>query len=105
VVDIPRQGEIWWVETGKKRRPVLVVTRSAAIGVLRTIVVAPVTRTVRPIPTHLVLGSDDGLDRHCAAAFDNLQVVPRALLTERLGRLSPGRRAEFCDTMKALTDC
>lgn len=96
---------MWWAEAEAKRRPVLVVTRSGAIPVLRTIVVAPVTRTVRAIPTHVILGEADGLDRHCAASFDNLQVVPRTLLTERIGALAPGRRVEFCDAVRALTDC
>ena len=47
----PRQGEIWWAEAEDKRRPVLVVTRSEALPVLTWVVVAPVTRTVRQIPT------------------------------------------------------
>lgn len=48
----PRQGEVWWAEAEDKRRPVLVVTRSEAIPVLSWLVVAPVTRSVRAIPTH-----------------------------------------------------
>ena len=105
MVDVPRQCDVWWAESEDKRRPVFVVTRSGAIPVLRTVVVAPVTRSVRPIPTHLSLGADDGLPHDCAAIFDNLQVVPRALLTERVGRLASGRRREFCDALRALTDC
>ena len=52
----PRQGEIWWAEADDKRRPVLVVTRNEAIPVLSRVVVAPVTRTVRGIPTEVALG-------------------------------------------------
>ena len=55
---LPRQGEIWWAQATDKRRPVLVVTRSEAVPVLSWLVVAPVTRSARAIPTHLALGSD-----------------------------------------------
>ena len=55
------QGDIWWAEAEDKRRPVLVVTRSDAVPVLTWIVVAPVTRTVRDIPTEVRLGAPHGL--------------------------------------------
>jgi len=103
-VSIPRQGEIWWAESEDKRRPVLVVTRSEAVGVLTAIVVAPVTRTVRRIPTEVALGSDEGLAVECVATFDNLQRVRRAALTERAGDLGP-RRDEVCLALRALADC
>lgn len=85
LVTAPRQGEVWWAEAEDKRRPVLVVTRSEAVPVLSWIIVAPVTRSVRPIPTHLLLGVAEGLQIPCAAAFDNLQPIRRSLLTERTG--------------------
>ena len=103
-MSIPRQGEIWWAETEDMRRPVLVVTRSEAVGVLTAIVVAPVTRTVRSIPTEVRLSSDEGLAVECVASFDNLQRVRRAALTERAGDLGP-RRDEVCLALQALADC
>ncbi|MFP5379647.1 MAG: type II toxin-antitoxin system PemK/MazF family toxin [Vicinamibacteria bacterium] len=104
-MSVPRQGEIWWAEAQDKRRPVLVVTRSEAVEVLRRIVVAPVTRTVRGIPTEIALGPDDGLPTDCAASFDNLQPVSRNLLTERVSALGPQRRREICAALDALADC
>ncbi|HEX7131672.1 MAG TPA: type II toxin-antitoxin system PemK/MazF family toxin [Iamia sp.] len=101
----PLQGEIWWAEAEDKRRPVLVVTRDEAIPVLRWITVAPVTRTVRGIPTEVALGADQGLSDPCAAAFDNLQPIRRTFLTERLGELGIGRRDEICRALRALSDC
>ena len=101
----PRQGEIWWAEAEDKRRPVLVVTRSDAIGVLARVVVAPITRTVRGIPTEVALGPDEGLRAPCVAAFDNLLPLNRSLLTARVGRLAPVRRAELCRALDALGDC
>ena len=101
----PRQGEVWWAESEDKRRPVLVVTRSEAAAVLGRVIVAPLTRTVRGIPTEIALGSDEGLAVDCAASFDNLLPVSRRLLTERLGRLSEPRMLEICRALGALADC
>jgi len=101
----PRQGEVWWAEAEDKRRPVLVVTRSDAIPVLARLVVAPVTRTVRGIPTEIPLGPDDGLATECAASFDNVQPINRHLLTERVAAPSTSRRREICAALAALADC
>ena len=104
MVAAPAQGEIWWAEAEDKRRPVLVVTRSEAVPVLTGIVVAPVTRTVRNIPTEVLLGEEEGLDVECAASFDNLQRIRRTALVERIGYLGY-RRAEICTSLRALADC
>jgi mRNA interferase MazF len=105
-VTTPQRGEVWWGEMADAgRRPFLVMTRSAAIPVLRTVLAAPVTRTVRSIPTELSLGADDGMPTECAASFDNLRVVPRALLVERICTLGPMRLAEACTALRAAVDC
>jgi len=103
-VSVPRQGEVWWAHAADKRRPVLVVTRSETIGLLDGIVVAPVTRTVRSIPTEIPLGEDEGVSAECAASFDNLQRIRRSALRTRIGELG-SRRAEICDALNALADC
>ena len=77
-MSLPRQGEIWWAETEEQRRPVLVVTRSEALPVLTGIVVAPVTRTVREIPTEVRLGEAQGLPVDCAASFEPTLKKPQA---------------------------
>lgn len=105
MVSTPAQGEIWWAETEDKRRPVLIVTRSDAIPVLTWVVVAPVTRTVRSIPTEIALGQDEGLAEPCAASFDNLQPIRRSFLAGRAGSLGETRRAELCRALSALADC
>jgi mRNA interferase MazF len=103
-VSVPQQGEIWWGETENKRRPYLIVTRSEAVPVLTTIVTAPVSRTVRGIPTEIPLGPNEGLRVECAASFDNLEPIPSSAFTERAGTLGP-RRNEICETLRALADC
>ncbi len=102
---VPTQGEIWWAEDEEQRRPVLVLTRSAAIPVLARVVVAPITRSARGIPTEISLGPEQGLPERCVASFDNLQPMPRSSFTSRLGCLSPDQSHEICRAMEALTDC
>lgn len=101
----PRQGEVWWAEAEDKRRPVLIVTRNDAIPVLRRLVVAPVTRSIRGIPTEVALGEDEGLPVACAASFDNLQPINRHVLTQRSGALPAARRHRICRALAALADC
>ena len=100
----PAQCDIWWAESEHERRPVLIVTRDEAIGVLNKLVVAPVTRTVRGIPTEVALDQDDGLPDPCAASFDNLRVMLKSHLTERISALAH-RRPEVCAALGALADC
>lgn len=101
----PHQGEIWWAEAQDKRRPVLVVTRNEAILVLTWLTVAPVTRTVRHIPTEVALGPDQGLVDRCVASFDNVQPIRRSFLTDRVGRLGSEDSDEICRALRALADC
>jgi mRNA interferase MazF len=106
VVTEPARGEIWWGEApNAKGRPYLVLTRDEAIPVLRTILVAPVTRTVRGIPTEVPLGSDEGLPAEGVAALDNVLTFPKAMLVRRMGELPADRRSEPCDALRAATDC
>jgi mRNA interferase MazF len=104
VTATPRQGEIWWADAKGKRRPVLIVTRSEAVPVLTWVLAAPVTRTVRGIPTEIPLGAQHGLDEPCVASFDNLQPIRRSFLTSRLGALGTPR-ADICAALAAMVDC
>jgi mRNA interferase MazF len=89
----------------QKRRPVLVVSRDEVISVLNNVVVAPVTSTVRNIPTCIHVGPDQGLDHESVATFDNLAAVPKSVLTGQLGELGIGGRRQICDALAALTNC
>jgi mRNA interferase MazF len=106
LVSEPRRGEVWWGEIkGAGRRPFLVMTRSAAIPVLHSVLAAPITRTVRSIPTEVRLGVDDGMPSDCAASFDNLRVVPKAHLVDRVCSLDSIRMVEACRALRAAVDC
>lgn len=79
-----KRGEIYWADLGPPagRRPVLVLSRNAAISVLSAVVVAPISRTIRDIASEVRLGSEQGLPEECAASCDNLLTVPK----EEIGR-------------------
>ncbi len=100
------QAELWLLETPNlKRRPVLVVSRDEAIPVLNNIVVAPVTSTIRDIPTCVPVGRDEGVDHDSVASFDNLATVPKAVLTVRLGSLGAEGRQLICSALAAMAGC
>lgn len=98
----PLQGEIWWSEGLDKRRPVLIVTRDVAIPLLDLILVAPISRTIRQIPTEVRLGPDQGLPVECAANFDSLQPIRRNLLVARIGRLTIDQSDETVRALRAI---
>lgn len=100
------QAELWLMETpNKKRRPVLVVSRDEVIPVLNNVVVAPVTSTLRRIPTCIPVGPDEGIDHDSVATFDSLAAVPKSVLTSRLGSLGVDGRRRICDALEAMANC
>jgi mRNA interferase MazF len=100
------RGEVWWVEhPDAGRRPACVVTRDAAIPVLAAVLVAPATRTIRGIPTEVLLGRDDGMPADCALSLDHLTTVPKALLTERIAALPAAKLDHLCRALRAATGC
>lgn len=86
-------------------RPYLVLTRDAAIPVLTRVLVAPVTRSVRSIPTELPLGTREGLRVDCAASMDNVTVLQKGYLIRRMGAIDRSRRRELCEAIAAAIDC
>jgi mRNA interferase MazF len=100
------RGEVWWYELPELgRRPGCILTRQAAIPVMNALLIAPATRTLRGIPTEVMLGREDGMPVDCALTFDNLVTVPKTLLTERLTRLPDVRLPELCAALDAATGC
>lgn len=84
------RGEIYWADLGPPagRRPICVLTRDAAIEVLTSITVAPITRTVRGIGSEVRIGPDHGLPEQCVITCDNLLTIPQTLLdSDPLGDL------------------
>jgi mRNA interferase MazF len=105
VVANPEQGELWWAEAEDRRRPVLIVTPTQVVPVLTRIVVAPVTRTIRNIPSEVPRGPEDGLHDECVASFDSIQPIAKSYLVSRIGPATEVRRKAMCQAMAAVSDC
>jgi mRNA interferase MazF len=104
---LPRRGELWWCEPPEiGRRPVVVLSRDAAISRLRRVVVAPCTTTIRGLPSEVVLEpGDDPIGQRCAVNLDSVESVSVGVFVERLGTLSGMRMGEICAALGVATDC
>jgi mRNA interferase MazF len=100
------RSEVWWVEHPHAgRRPFLVLTRQAAVPVLNALLAVPATRTIRQIPTEVVLDRGDGMPEECALSLDNLTLVPKELFATRITRLSVERMSEVCRALTLASGC
>jgi len=88
-----------------KQRPVVVLTRTTALRFLSRVTVAPITRTIRDIPTEVVLDEDDGMRGRCAVSLDNLVTVSRANLGRRVATLDAEKLAEICAAVDFALGC
>jgi mRNA interferase MazF len=104
---MPRRGELWWCEPPEiGRRPVVVLSRDAAIPRLRRALVAPCTTTFRGLPSEVMLEpGDDPIGRRSAVNLDSVESVSIAVLVERLGTLSAARLREICAALEVAVDC
>jgi mRNA interferase MazF len=91
-----RRGEIRWYRFQRpdKRRPVLILLRDSAIDLLGEATVAPVTSSIRDIPSEVLLAEADGLPRPCAVNCDHLQTVSKAKLGSLIATLSSAKMRE-----------
>jgi mRNA interferase MazF len=103
---VVNRGEVWWAEhPDAGRRPYLVLTRQGAISVLNRVLAVPATRTIRGIPTEVVLDQDDGMPQPCALSFDNVVTMPQSLFTERICRLGVDRLDRVCRALRTAAGC
>lgn len=94
-------GDVRLVEFGSpdKTRPALVLTRTAVISRLSSVTVAPITRTVRGIPTEVGLGIENGLKVSSVANFDSLQTVGKERIGRYLGSVGAARKSEIREAL------
>lgn len=92
-------------EPPDKPRPVLVLTRDSAIHYLSRVTIAPITSTVRGVPSELVLDIEDGMKAPCAVNLHNLVTVAKRGLGPRLAHLSETRMREVCVALAFALGC
>ena len=102
-----RRGEIWLYEfkPPDKRRPVLVLTRPEVIDLLHTVMVAPITSTIRGAPSEVQVGVDEGLEGPSAVNLDHVQTVDRERLRKYVGTLSASKMGSVCEALRIATGC
>jgi mRNA interferase MazF len=107
VSGLPARGEVWWCEmTDIGRRPVVVLSRDAAIPRLRRTLVAPCTTTIRGLASEVILEPDsDPIPRRSAVNLDSVESVSVAVLVGRLGRLADSRMLAICAALEVAVDC
>ncbi|HUU82706.1 MAG TPA: type II toxin-antitoxin system PemK/MazF family toxin [Phycisphaerae bacterium] len=96
------QGEIWWADLPAPagRRPVLVLTRTDAVGHMTNVTVAPLTRTIRGIDSEVVLSPDQGVPTVCAVSLDNIMTVRKTVLSRRIVALPADTMTEVFDAVR-----
>lgn len=93
-----KRGEIWFFAFKQpgKLRPVLVLTRQEVIELLHTVMVAPITSTIRGAPSEVVVGIEEGLKHDSAVNLDHVQTVGKSRLRRRIAEVSPEKMKAVC---------
>lgn len=83
----------------------MILTRESSISLLATVIVAPITSTIRGVPSEVVLNEDDGMKASCAVNLHNVTVVPRSKIGKRVAQLSSLRMREICGALEFAVGC
>ena len=104
---LPARGEVWWCELAPVgRRPVVVLSRDAAIPRLRRTLIGPCTTTIRGIPSEVRLEpGEDPIPLISVVNLDSVESVSLGTLVERLGRLSDERMRQICEALEIAVAC
>jgi mRNA interferase MazF len=92
-----KRGEVHWYRFSRpnKKRPVVILSRDSALEFLGEVTVAPITTTIRDIPTEVALTRKDGMPGDCAVNLDHLQTVSRSKLGPLIAILGPQKLSEL----------
>jgi mRNA interferase MazF len=92
-----KRGEVRWYKFQRpdKNRPVVILTRDSAIDFLGEVTVAPITSTVRDIPTEVLLTKEDGMVKDCAVNLDHIQTVSKKKIGSLIATLSSTKISEL----------
>jgi mRNA interferase MazF len=100
----PRRGEVGLAELDK-RRPVVVLTRDPLGRLLHSVIIGPVTSTVRGLCTEVAVGSNDGVRMDSGVNLDNLQLLERRRLLYRVGRVRDATLVRICAAIAIAVGC
>ena len=92
-------------ENPNKQRPVLVLTRDSALGHLSTVTVAPITSTIRDVPSEVALNEEDGMKGPCVVNLHNAVTVSQDRLGKRVATLSNARMKQVCAALRFSLGC
>jgi len=97
-----KQGQLWWANLPEPVgwRPVLVLTRTDALKQLHWVTVAPLTRTIRNLPSEALLAPVEGVPQRCAVTLDNIATVEQPCLVQFICELSEERMADVWDAIR-----
>ena len=101
------RGEVRLYEFGRpdKKRPVVVLTRDNAVPLLSTVTVAPITSTIRGVPSEVRLSEEDGMKTTCVVNLHNTLTVLQEQLGKRVAQLSASRMSEICAALRYSVGC
>jgi len=101
-----RHGEIRWYKFTQpdKKRPVLILTRNSVLEYLGEVTVAPITGTVRNIPSEVFLSIKDGMPKDCAINCDHLQTVSKGKIGSLITTLFPAKMASVGKAIRFALD-
>lgn len=101
-----RRGELWLAQVGRKKRPVLVLTRSEVLDVRDLVTIAEVTTTIRGLATEVHLDHDAaGLDRPSVVNCDGIHTVPQRALAAPIGEVSADIMQKVCSSLTYALGC
>jgi mRNA interferase MazF len=102
-----KRGSIWMYEFKKpdKLRPVLILSRQDVIGLIDTVIVAPITTTIYGIPSEVIVGIDQGLKHDSAVNLDHLQTVSASKLRRYISSLDRRMMTEISFALMIATGC
>jgi mRNA-degrading endonuclease toxin of MazEF toxin-antitoxin module len=99
------RGEIWLAQVGRKRRPVLVLTRDEVLDVRALVTVAEITTSARGLAAEVPIGAESGLGEESVVNCDGLHTIPQTMLTRQVGAIDGPGLARVCAAIAYALDC
>lgn len=101
-----KRGEVRWYKFQQpdKKRPVLILTRDSVLGYLGEVTIAPLTSTIRDIPSEVLLTRHDGVQKDCAVNCDHIQTISKGKVGALVTTLAPEKLVQVRDAIRFALD-